>query len=80
MVVLFEAGIVLARATSRARAKAKERAEADASRSAGAGPGTSTQASGPPVVEDDVEREFDQAIAEEAALSRPPSPQPPDRA
>jgi sec-independent protein translocase protein TatC len=81
MVVLFEAGIVLARATSRARAKAKERAEAeaDANRSAGADPGTSTRANGPPVVEDDVEQEFDQAVAEEAALNRPP-PQPPERA
>jgi sec-independent protein translocase protein TatC len=81
MVVLFEAGIFLARATNRARAKAKERAEAeaDANRSAGADPGTSTRANGPPVVEDDVEQEFDQAVAEEAALNRPP-PQPPERA
>ncbi|MCU0936210.1 MAG: hypothetical protein MUF66_09110, partial [Gammaproteobacteria bacterium] len=62
-------------------AKAKERAEAeaDANRSAGADPGTSTRANGPPVVEDDVEQEFDQAVAEEAALNRPP-PQPPERA
>ncbi len=85
MVVLYEAGIFLARAMARAKAKAQERADAEAA-SGRAHPGGREaategkgQAAGPPVVDDDVEREFDQAIAEEAALNRPSPPQPPDR-
>lgn len=84
MVVLYEAGIFLARAMSRARAKAQARADAEeaAGDTANKGPDAAGegQATEPPVVDDEVEREFDQAIAEEASLSRPPSPQPPDRA
>lgn len=98
MVVLYEAGIFLARATARARAKREAEEEAEAKTGAHpvsrvpaiAGPATDaeSEATGtsegtdtssgpgkPPVVEDDLEAEFDRAIAEEAALNQqPPSP------
>lgn len=100
MVVLYEAGIFLARATARARAnreaEAETKAEAqpvsgvpaitgpvtDAESEAtetGEGTDTSSGPSEPPVVEDDLEAEFDRAIAEEAALNQQP-PRPPDPA
>lgn len=106
MVVLFEAGIFLARITARAQAKREAEAEAEAKAahpvsrvpaitgpaagSAGTATGENTGAgasasggtgagSEPPVVEDDIESELDQAIAEEAQLNQQ-SPRPADPA
>ena len=100
MVVLFEAGIFLARVTARAQAKREAEAEARAkahpvsrvpaitgpatgteseTTDTGEGTGTSSGPGEPPVVEDDIESELDQAIAEETALNRQP-PRPADPA